>query len=197
MTELFSWLLLGFASGSIPFGWLVGRWQGVDVRRLGSGNIGATNVARVTSFKAGLITLCADMAKGALPTATGVAYSDLPWAAALAALGAVCGHMFTPFLRFRGGKGVATAAGAMLVLAPRAFFGAAVVFLLVAAATRIVSLSSLVASAVLPPLCWLTGVSGPVQTVSVICAVLIWIRHRDNVVRILRGTELPPPAPLR
>lgn len=169
----------------------------MDVRRSGSGSIGATNVGRAVGFHAGVVTLCADTAKGALPTVLAATYSGLPWGAPVAGLGAVCGHTFSPFVRFRGGKGVATATGTLLVLAPHALLGATLLFVVVTAGSRMVSLGSLVASAALPVFCWLTGVDGPVLTVALLCGVLIWIRHRDNIARILEGTELPPPTPFR
>jgi acyl phosphate:glycerol-3-phosphate acyltransferase len=192
--------------GSIPFGLLVGRaWSGTDVRKAGSGNIGATNVLRTSGPWAGLLTLALDVGKGAAAVALaraamGAAAGDPPGAGTgLAGSGtlddwagcaAVVGHMFSPWLRFRGGKGVATALGALAVLSPLLAVAALAVFALVMALTRLVSLSSIMACAALPVLCYLRVVGDtPYLPVIALIAVMIIARHRANIVRLIQGAE--------
>lgn len=183
------WFAVGFACGSVPFGWLLGRARGIDVRRLGSGNIGATNVARVLGWSAGFFTLVADATKGAAPTMLAQGATATTWSAACAALGAVCGHIFSPLLRFRGGKGVATAAGAMLVIAPAPTLMAAGVFGFTTYLSGYVSVGSLAAATALPVLCWAWGTEASVVGVALVIALLIWFRHRDNLDRLAKGQE--------
>jgi acyl phosphate:glycerol-3-phosphate acyltransferase len=143
MTALL-FVMLGFAAGAIPFGVIVARVIGVDIRAHGSGNIGATNVARVIGVVPGLIVLVLDAAKGALPTALALHRdADLRVVIATGAA-AILGHCFSPLLRFRGGKGVATAFGVFLVLTPALAAIAVVVFALVLYVTRVPALGSLV-----------------------------------------------------
>ena len=183
------WCLLGFASGSVPFGYLLARAVGIDVRRSGSGNIGATNVARSAGAWLGILTLAADTAKGVLPTWGALRTEPTADLAAWVALAAVLGHIFCPWLRFRGGKGVATAGGAMAVLAPGALVGALLLFLFVAWTTRYVSLASVAAAVALPVLCFTLGCPRASFFVTVLLAVLITYRHRDNLGRLLEGRE--------
>jgi glycerol-3-phosphate acyltransferase PlsY len=191
--------------GSIPFGLLVGRaWSGTDVRKSGSGNIGATNVLRTNGPVAGALTLALDVGKGAAAVALAravMAAEGVPaWAGGgLAGSGtlddwagcaAVVGHMFSPWLRFRGGKGVATALGALAVLSPLLAVAALAVFVLVMALTRIVSLSSIAACAALPVLCYAEVVGDtPYLPVIALIAVLIIARHSANIARLIRGAE--------
>jgi len=188
-------VLTGYLLGSIPFGLLLARFvAGVDVRRTGSGNIGATNVARAAGQKLGLVTLLLDAAKGAIPVMAvaallGAPGEPGPWAAA-AGLAAFLGHVFPPWLRFRGGKGVATAFGVFLALSPWAALAALAVFVASYAGTRIVSVSSLAGAAA----CAATAAalygyrSSATWTALAILAVVV-IRHRTNMQRLLRGEE--------
>ena len=188
-------VLTGYLLGSIPFGLLLARFvAGVDVRRTGSGNIGATNVARAAGQKLGLVTLFLDAAKGAIPVVAAAALLGVPgepgpWAAA-AGLAAFLGHVFPPWLRFRGGKGVATAFGVFLALSPWAALAALAVFVASYAGTRIVSVSSLAGAAA----CAATAAalhgyrSSATWTALAILAVVV-IRHRTNMQRLLRGEE--------
>lgn len=184
-------IVLGFLLGSLPAGYLLVRMvRGTDVRDVGSGNIGATNVGRVLGRAGWVATLLADAGKGALAVllASGLPTSG-PWAPALAGLAAILGHCFTPWLGFRGGKGVATMLGTFLVLAPLATAGAAVTFALVAVASRFVSLASLAAATALPLLAWATG--RPVAVIGVAAATtgLVLFRHTENIRRLHQGTE--------
>ncbi len=190
-------LILGsYLLGAIPFSYLIVRWRlGEDVRRLGSGNAGATNVLRTTGVMSGVSTLVLDVFKGAL--AVGIA--DLRGApsavVAICGLAAVFGHIFPVYLKFRGGKGVATAAGALGLLSPFPTLVAVGVFIVVVAPTRFVALAS-VSAAVSYPLT-LTGASAAGWILSdrwllgctTAIAILIVFKHRDNLRRLREGTE--------
>ena len=182
-------LLLGYGCGAIPIGVLLGRLGGVDVRSAGSGNIGATNVARTAGMRLGVATLVGDALKGAGPVLiarwmTG----DLAMAAATG-LAAVVGHVFPISLRFAGGKGVATALGVVLALCPRAAAASVLVFAGVVAGTGYVSVGSMVAALVAPVAMALTGAPPPVVGAGLAMAALIVLRHRDNLRRLRAGTE--------
>ena len=159
------------------------------MRAAGSGNIGATNVARTAGRYAGIVTLLVDVAKGALPVCAARWLGEPSVTVALAGLAAFVGHLFPIFARFRGGKGVATAAGVFAVLAPIALAISLVAFVVAIGATRIVSLASLVAVSLLPFASALLGRPTSVVAVAAVVAVAVWIAHRDNVGRLLAGTE--------
>jgi glycerol-3-phosphate acyltransferase PlsY len=190
------WLLVGlsYLAGSVPFGLLLGRFvAGVDVRRSGSGNIGATNVARTAGKGLGVLTLLLDAGKGGIPVAATALALGAPhdggWAAA-AGLSAFLGHVFPFWLGFRGGKGVATAFGAFVVLAPWLALLSAVVFGATFGATRVVSLSSITAAAVMAGGCaTFHGLESPVTKVSAVVLLVILVRHQANIRRLLRGEE--------
>ena len=175
--------------GSIPFSYLVARLGGVDVRTVGSGNVGATNVLRSVGKRAGAVAFALDFAKGAL--ATWLAMKTVGGAAfpSAAALVAVLGHMHPVWLRFRGGKGVATGAGAFLPLAPAATLGGMLSFAVVAFATRYASLGSIVGAFMLGVLAFLFGALPPIPWAATAAAVLIAWKHRENIRRLLAGTE--------
>ena len=176
-------LALGFAAGSVPFGVLFARRRGVDIRSAGSGNIGATNVARVMGFRVGLLVLVLDALKGALPVLAARRYGLDDWAQSAAGLGAVLGHCFSPWLRFRGGKGVATALGVFLVLSPPAAGVAVLVFVGIGGITRIPALGSLAGAVALSAVC-VAKDSDPIALLSIICATLIIVRHRQNLAEL-------------
>jgi glycerol-3-phosphate acyltransferase PlsY len=181
----------GYFLGSIPFGYLLVRaFRGADVRTTGSGNIGATNVAR-TSPLLGILTLVLDVLKGM--AAVGIALALCPanrTVAFVAALAAVGGHIFPVWLRFRGGKGVATGLGSFVLLTPKAVLLAMAVFLIMLAAFRFVSLASVTAAASLPLLTLVLreGHSAQIVTVAISSALII-LKHRPNMQRLLAGTE--------
>lgn len=185
-----------YVLGSIPFGLLLGRlFGGRDVRNAGSGNIGATNVARVAGPVPGILTLLLDAAKGALAVLLAARLSDQSstWLM-IAGLCALVGHCFPIWLGFRGGKGVATAAGVFLVLCPPAFLGAAILFLLVVLYWRFVSLASIVAAAAMPLLVyffWAPHHAPPyvVTFGSLGAALLIVYKHDANIQRLVQGDE--------
>jgi glycerol-3-phosphate acyltransferase PlsY len=177
--------------GSIPFSFLVARAFGVrDVRRVGSGNVGATNVLRSAGRAAGALALLLDLGKGAAASALAgrLAPGDavLP---AVAAVLAVLGHMFPVWLRFEGGKGVATGLGAFAPLAPRPAVFAVLVFALVAASTRYVSFGSVAGALALAALALALRGPDPVALAAALTAVLVVFRHRSNLRRILGGSE--------
>ena len=181
--------------GSIPFSYLVARLGGVDVRTVGSGNVGATNVMRSVGKGAGAVAFALDFTKGAL--ATLLAMKTVGGAAfpSVAALVAVLGHMHPVWLRFRGGKGVATGAGAFLPLAPAATIGALLSFAVVALLTRYASLGSIVGAFMLGVLAFLFGALPPIPWAATAAAVLIAVKHRENIRRLRAGTERRMGAP--
>lgn len=185
------WLLAalaaGYLAGSIPFGVLVARlFRLGDLRKIGSGNIGATNVLRTGNKVAAAITLLLDGAKGALPVWLFLGWGDL--AAQAAGLGAFLGHCLPVWLGFRGGKGVATFLGVMLGLHPLSFAGVAVTWLVAAGVSRISSVGALAAAASAP--LWLI-LFGRWEAVlfAIVLAALIWLRHHANIGRLIRGEE--------
>ena len=182
------WLpVLGFACGSIPFGLLISRLRGVDLRAVGSGNIGATNVLRSQGKAWGILTLLLDAAKGFAPS--WLAWSAGPEIAALTGFAAVAGHCYSFFLKGRGGKGVATGLGVYLALAPAAVGIAAAVFVLTVAWKRFVSLGSLLAALTLPAATFGLRYPLAISASALAAGVIIGWRHRDNVKRLLNGTE--------
>lgn len=176
--------------GSIPFGLLIARtFARVDVRGAGSGNIGATNVARTAGKKLGIATLLLDAGKGALAVVLARALGlELPWVCGAAAL-AVLGHVFPVWLGFKGGKGVATAAGVFLALAPAATAVAVLVFALAFAVGRVVSVASLLGSLALVGALVLLDGRTPVWVTGLALVALIFARHAGNLSRLVRGQE--------
>jgi glycerol-3-phosphate acyltransferase PlsY len=183
-------LLASYLMGAVPFGFLLGRWWGVDVRSIGSGNIGATNVMRATGRRIGLLTFFLDAAKGAAGPLLAVALGlDVGWVA-LAGLAAVVGHCFPAFMGFRGGKGVATLAGVFAILNPLVTAASGVVFALTLALFRYVALSSaFLALALAAGSAGWHGVRDPRTIVALAAAGLVAARHKDNWVRMWHGTE--------
>ncbi len=171
-----------------------------DPRMQGSGNPGATNVLRLGGKKAGIITLLGDVLKGVIPMLVAVLLTDNVTILAIVMLGAFLGHLFPVFFKFKGGKGIATAGGVILTLAPVVGVLILAIWLIVAFTTRYSSLASLLATFATPFLfAWNTGVSAYI-VVAIIVAILIFWRHRPNIQRLIAGTEnkinLPEPKPL-
>ena len=189
-------LLLAYLLGSIPWGLILARiFAQQDIRQKGSRNIGATNVTREAGVTPGLLTLIGDFSKGAVPVyLTWVAFnladgsSDIYLSAV--ALAALLGHLFPVYLKFRdGGKGVATAAGCFAVISPPAVISASIVFMVLLFAVRRVSVASLSAAVVLPIAIWISARSGTLTTAASTFTLLIFIRHRENLKRLVSGTE--------
>ncbi len=180
-------LVLGYLLGSVPFGVILTRLAGLgDVRRIGSGNIGATNVLRTGRKGLAALTLLGDGLKGT--AAVLIAASWGPAAAAAAGLGAFLGHCFPIWLGFKGGKGVATYLGILLGLHWPTMIATALVWLVTAAVTRYSSLSALVASALAPVILFLFGEIRYAELAALLAAIL-WVRHRANIARLMSGRE--------
>jgi acyl phosphate:glycerol-3-phosphate acyltransferase len=180
--------LAGYLIGSIPFGLVLARLAGAgDVRRIGSGNIGATNVLRTGRKGLALATLVLDLAKGLVPVWLAFAWLG-PDVAVVTALGCVLGHCFPLWLRFKGGKGVATAAGVVVALTPLIGLLALAMFALVLALTRYVSLGSILAALAAPPLAWAMG-HAQFAELYLLVALVIVVKHAGNIRRLLAGTE--------
>ncbi len=180
-------LIFAFLIGSIPSGFIIGQLQGKDIRRLGSGNIGATNVTRVLGKKAGILTLILDVLKGIVAI---ILFQNLPESNVyLLGLAAIFGHCFSPFLKFKGGKGVATSLGVFLYLSPYQGLTVLIVFLISLKLTHYVSLSSILAALALPVAIYSTNYNLELFQVSLITSALIIYKHKENIERILKGTE--------
>ena len=184
-------ILLAYVLGSIPTGYWLGRTiRKIDIRQHGSKNIGATNTLRVLGKKLGALALIGDIAKGLIAVLLIAQLSPWQHTPLACALAAILGHTFSLFLKFKGGKGVATSAGALLGLTPIPMAIALTTFTITLAATRIVSLSSILAAAALAAALWLTPNNPlPIQTIGSLIALIVIIRHRDNIKRIATGTE--------
>lgn len=187
--------LVSYLLGSIPFGFLAGKAKGVDIRTAGSGNIGATNAGRVLGWKIGISVFFLDFLKGAIPPAVAIWVLDLPtWTAILAGLISFAGHLFPIWLKFKGGKGVATAAGVTAVLLPVPFVLSLATWILLLLAWRMVSVSSIAAALVLigAVLTW-SDPFGPAHLdrtlFGLISGVVVILKHVSNIQRILAGTE--------
>ena len=185
-----------FLSGSVPWSWFLGILRGKDIRKEGSGNTGATNLFRVCGRGIGISGLFLDTLKGALPVLAakyGIAGILPPagqWVLALTGIFAVIGHIFSPWLGWRGGKGVATTLGVLLILSPLTLLSGLVVFVLVFSITRYVSFGSISAAvAVIPSVFIFEPGSLPVQILICIVAVLVIVRHKSNIVKLLHGEE--------
>ncbi|MCX6935345.1 MAG: glycerol-3-phosphate 1-O-acyltransferase PlsY [Verrucomicrobia bacterium] len=187
------WIFIGLAFflGSLPFGYWLGRLRGIDVRGEGSRNTGATNVGRVLGKKWGILVLVLDVAKGwvAVALAEHVGKASDPLVVTVGVV-AVLGHIFSPWLGFRGGKGVATSAGVLLALTPIVGLSVIGVFAAVFFLGRIVSVASLVAATAFPFLVLGLDPGRPIlQWAAVGMGVLVWVRHWDNLIRLLQGKE--------
>jgi glycerol-3-phosphate acyltransferase PlsY len=183
-------VLCSYCIGSIPTGLLLAKaFGGVDIRTKGSGNIGATNVYRTLGRKIGIMTLIGDCLKGLLPVLAAKAL-DLPdmWVA-LIGLAAFLGHIFPVFLRFKGGKGVATALGVFLATSPFAVLAALGVFIVVLAKWRFVSLASITAAAVMPALATIIDRNPMIVAMSLAISIIVIIKHHENIKRLRNGTE--------
>jgi glycerol-3-phosphate acyltransferase PlsY len=180
----------GYLFGSIPFAWLVARrLRGVDIRLTGSGNVGAANVYRATGPGVAAMVMALDLAKGACAVLLASRAGQGTGVQAASGVAAVIGHVFPVWLGFRGGKGVATSCGVFAVLAPVATAIAGLFFIVTVWWTRYVSLGSLGAAIVLPPLAYYLAAPMTVVAAAVVCAAIIVERHWANVMRLQRGTE--------
>ena len=192
-----AWLIasafIGYLLGSLPFGYLVARAHGVDIFKAGSGNPGATNVKRVLGAKAGNTVFALDAVKGALAAAWPMLpllhAPDVRMMGLVGVIAAVLGHSFSIFTKFKGGKGVATAAGGLVVLMPVSCAIGAVVWVVTFLLTRYVSLGSILAAVAVPAASWLRGNPLPLNIVATAVGLFVIVRHRENIRRLLNGTE--------
>ncbi len=189
--------LAAYLLGSFPTGYLVGRAKGVDIRTVGSRNMGATNVFRTVGKLLGIFVLLADALKGWLAVAavapllwSGFSHDALPVGLrVVAGVGAILGHNYTCWLKFKGGKGIATSAGVFIALTPWALLLALGVWMVLFAATRYVSVASMAAAAVLPVAAWFTTREPGLTAVAGVLAALAIYKHKKNIERLLAGTE--------
>jgi glycerol-3-phosphate acyltransferase PlsY len=184
-------VLAAYLMGSVPTSYLVGRLHGIDLREHGSGNLGGTNAYRVMGLGAGIPVVLVDVAKGFIPAYffpswDGSAVGDL---ALLYGLAAITGHVWSVFMRFRGGKGVATGAGVLVALAPTSALIGLLVWIGVVSITRYVSVASISAATLVPLSAWLTDEAASTVLFCAAIAVFVWWTHRDNLRKLARGQE--------
>lgn len=182
-------IALAYALGSIPFALVIARLAGADIRRVGSGNLGAANVMRASGVRSGVLVALLDVAKGAASVVIAGRLAEGATVPALAGLAAIVGHIYPIWLRFRGGKGVATACGVFSVLTPAALPAALILFVTTVWATKYISAGSVLATIALPPIAYLLGSPLPVVAAAIAAAILIVFRHRSNLARLRAGTE--------
>jgi glycerol-3-phosphate acyltransferase PlsY len=180
---------VGYLVGSIPFAFLLSRHRGIDLRRTGSGNVGASNVLRTTGVRAAVLAMVLDGVKGTIAVLIAQLFSAGMVTAVIAAFASVVGHVYPVWLRFRGGKGVATAAGAFALLAPEALGVAACVFLIAVFATRFISVGSVAGALTLVLVATFSDAPGIVAIGATASALVIIYRHRENLARLVAGTE--------
>lgn len=182
-------IVCAYLLGSISVGLLLAKMKGTDPRAVGSGNIGATNVMRAAGKTTGALTLVGDALKGFLPVAVAFFMGESKLIVAAVGLAAFLGHLFPIFLKFKGGKGVATALGVYLGLNPFAVLIAVIIFVFVLLKWRFVSLGSLIGVAVMPFLLYVLNAPGQYIYLVLIIGTLIFIKHKDNIRRLITGTE--------
>ena len=187
-------VVFAYLCGSVPWGFIIGKFRGVDVRTVGSKNIGATNVTRCVGKRAGQLCFALDFIKGLVPVLVVQHLGGVDEKVLLMVLvAAVIGHMFPIFLNFKGGKGVSTAAGAIAALAPIPLVAALTVWVVVFLVSRYVSLASITAAAVLAAVSWVTvltaNLSWQKAALLTVVAALAIFRHRENIARLMNGTE--------
>jgi len=179
---------LAYLLGSIPFAYLAGLTRGVDLRKVGSGNLGAANVFRSLGRGMGIAVMAADIAKGVVAVLVARALTDDPWPV-IAAGAAVVGHVFPVWLRFRGGKGVAVGAGAVIGLMPLVSLVLVGIWVLIVVTTRYTSLASITSALAVTPLAWAFGYPWSYLLFAALAAALVLVRHRANFRRLSRGQE--------
>lgn len=182
--------VLGHVCGSVPSGlWLVQAFHGIDIRNYGSKNIGTTNVFRTVGPKTAVLVLIADAFKGILAVGIMSYFFHNPLLDVVTALGALLGHNYSLFLGFKGGKGVATALGLLIFMMPKVAVASFGIWLVCVLLTRYVSLGSIMAAVFTPPLAWYLGYPSAYVIFSVVAALFVVLRHKENIHRLLTGTE--------
>ena len=188
----FLFYIFAFLFGSIPWGYLIGKAKGVDLRKIGSRNIGATNVLRTIGKKEALVTLLLDISKGFIPVLlVQVLYPDKNNYILMGTVGilAIIGHCFTPFLKFKGGKGVATSLGVILAYTPFVGILTLVIWIIIFKISKVSSLSALVSFGLLPLNVYIMNYSNEVVFFCFLITVIIYLKHIPNIKRLLKGTE--------
>ena len=186
----FIWIAVGYLIGGIPSGLLIGKlFGGPDLRKSGSQNIGATNVFRVIGVLPALLTLICDLLKGYLPLIILSTTKPSAWLSICVGLAAILGHDFSPYLKFKGGKGVATSLGIFLFLSPKAILVSFVIWVLILVMIRIVSVASIGASIILPAAIYGFGYPKPFLLGGSLASLILIIRHKKNIQRLCRGKE--------
>lgn len=188
MEETFA-VLAAYLVGSVPFAFLMARRRGIDLRTVGSGNVGATNVLRTAGVASAVVAMALDAVKGALAVIVAQRLASGPATPVIAGLASIIGHLYPVWLGFRGGKGVATAAGVFAVLTPVAVGIASVVFVVAVWVTRYISVGSLAGAVTLSVVASAIESSVPVIVGAFVAALIIGHRHRGNIARVLAGTE--------
>lgn len=189
MTLQAFFVIVAYLIGSIPVGLLLSKIQGKDPRNIGSGNIGATNVMRTAGKTAGIVTLLGDVAKGFLPVMIANYYSNSSFFVSFIGFSAFIGHLYPVYLRFKGGKGVATALGVYLAISPLAILIDILIFTSVLFKWRYVSLGSLVGTFMMPVILIILGKPYMYIILSILIGIFIFIKHRDNIRRLAKGEE--------
>lgn len=190
-------IIIAFLFGSIPTGYiLVKHFKGIDIRTIGSGNIGSTNVKRIAGTKVSIATQVGDILKGVIPVALAlITYKSLNinidrnMFCSIAALAAILGHNYTPFLGFNGGKGVNTTLGAFVLLAPAAVFSGVAVYFLLRFFTKIVSIRSICLGLTMPVICLIIGLPMPIVISTAISTLFMIYRHKENLKRLINHEE--------
>ncbi len=187
--KLFLLIILSFIVGSIPVGMIIARIKGVDLKKVGSGNIGATNVLRTMGKGSAIITLIGDITKGVIPVIAGKYFIGNIAMEGIIGLSAILGHNFSIFLGFRGGKGVATSIGVLLIYSPMAAIITIALWLITVLATRYSSLGAIISFGVLPICIYLFDYSTEKLITSIMITTLLILRHTANITRLINGTE--------
>lgn len=187
--NLLIFIILGYLSGSIPFGYLIAKAKGIDIRKTGSGNIGATNIFRTLGPAVGILVFVLDFIKGLAPTLAALFYLNDPLQVILVGLAAILGHSFSIFLKGKGGKGAATGLGVLAVIAPDILAFTAILVVILIFTTRYVSAGSIFGAVTVATLMFILGKPLPYAMVSLLAAALIVVRHIPNIKRLMAGTE--------
>jgi len=190
MLNLILLIIFGYLLGSIPSGLLISQAKGIDIRKMGSGNIGGTNVLRALGFKWAGLTIISDVFKGVVPAYLAINFLTLNWQVVLVAISPILGHVFPVWLKFKGGKGVATTIGALLILLEwKILLVFLFIWLLVLAISQIMSFTNLLAASFFPLILWFSSFSLAYFILGIILFGLIWWAHRENLERLKAGTE--------
>jgi glycerol-3-phosphate acyltransferase PlsY len=183
-------IVFGYLLGSIPWGYLVSKAKRIDIRKIGSGNIGGTNVLRILGFKWAVLVSILDVIKGVIPACLAINFLAFDWQIALVAISPILGHIFPVWLKFKGGKGVATTFGVLFILLGWKFFLILLlIWLLILAISRIMSFTNLLMASFFPLIFWISSFSLAYYIFGIILAILIWWTHRENLQRIKEGRE--------